>query len=442
MQLPKDYILSPLKLPRVLVVNIWPFNMQTNMGQTLHSVFRNYPVERLACIDFCPSINSDLPDPARSWRMARPILDGHLLRPKWRRLPAVTGASAPSVAKNQLLGTRSNVFAARLGPLCNALAFRIPGMFRGGLKDWIDRFQPQLLFSQAAPGHILPVLGDIGRKWGLPIAIHVTDDWVSWYPATGSIGRSLLKASAAKAFSKLVEKSKLNLVISDAMAQEYSARYGGKFEVLMNPYLFTPSNRPVVPNDPFILTYTGVLEPDRWTVLRDIGRAIDSGLTAARLEIRAPDSDVARVRHEFFGTRSVVFEPFVSSENLESVLTKAHVLVHVESFSALTRTRLSMSTKIGSYLAAGRPILAIGPLKCASIQYLKRLNVGPVLEFASVEAVNNAISRMRADQTWTLECAARARAAADLNHNPDNIRRRLWAKFQSIVEAGDPLRTT
>jgi hypothetical protein len=434
MQASDDHDFCPVKLPRVLVVNTWPFNLQTNMGQTLHAVFKGYPKEKLACVDFCPSTVSDFPDSKRNWRMARPVLDSSLLLPRWRRFHQTECAGTLLAKESATNGARASALSARFGPLCNAICFRIPGIFRSGLEDWIEQFRPQLLFSQAAPGHLLPILDRIRKRWRLPVVIHVTDDWVEWYPTERSVARSLLQRSGAKAFSRVIRTSKLNLVISDAMADEYSTRYGGEFEVVMNPYLFGPSMRPAPSRDQFLLAYTGVLEPDRWRVLLDIGRAIDLGETGAKLEVRAPKSDVERVQSKFIGVRSVTFQPFVSADRLETVLTEANALVHVESRLTLRRTRLAMSTKLGSYLSAGRPILAVGPLNCASIRYLSRLDVGPVLELADIDTVNEAIARMRNDRPWTLECAARARTAAELNHNPTRIRRRLWAKFQSIAE--------
>jgi hypothetical protein len=57
------------------------------------------------------------------------------------------------------------------------------------------------------------------------------------------------------------------------------------------------------------------------------------------------------------------------------------VLVHVEAFDNTSRayTRLSVSTKIPQYMAAGRPILCYGPAEVASCRYVEATRSGVVV---------------------------------------------------------------
>ena len=78
-------------LPRVLVLNVWPFTRFTNMGITLCNLFEGYPQERLAAFDLCPSSPAEVEIPSRFWRSGRPLLDGFSVLQPWPHFPRDTG---------------------------------------------------------------------------------------------------------------------------------------------------------------------------------------------------------------------------------------------------------------------------------------------------------------------------------------------------------------
>jgi glycosyltransferase involved in cell wall biosynthesis len=423
-------------LPRVLVVNTWPFNRQTNMGQTLHSLFQGYPRKRLACVDFCPSASSDFPDATLSWRMGRPILDALPTRIGWHRLRdgENQGASLHSALSTSLARRRGG--SETFGPFLNHFAFKYPGLFSGGFGAWISNFRPQVVFSQAAPGHILPIVMRIASSYKAALVSHITDDWVSWYPQAGCFCGSLIRLAGERSFRRFLSRCDLRLAISESMAREYERRYGLGFGVVMNPSLFAPRSVPCNLSKDVVLRYTGVLEPLRWRVLVEIGKQLDQLPVVVRLEIFCPSADERKFRGRFAGLRSVVFREFVPADRLASVLETASVLVFVESDSATARTKLALSTKIGSYLAAGRPIIAIGPRESASIEYLHRLRVGPVLNDLDTCNLRHALRKVLQDQSWVRGCVERAHEAAKMNHHGPTVRSYLWNQLATFANRG------
>jgi glycosyltransferase involved in cell wall biosynthesis len=142
--------------------------------------------------------------------------------------------------------------------------------------------------------------------------------------------------------------------------------------------------------------YVGGLQLDRWRTLRDLGRlldAVDGEMCRWRLRIHAPARDLALHGSALAQPGSIEIGASLAPADVPAALAAADVLVHVESFDPeITRyTRLSLSTKIPQYLAAGRPLLAIGPRANASISLVEDSGSGVVVGESSMEELHEAL---------------------------------------------------
>jgi glycosyltransferase involved in cell wall biosynthesis len=191
------------------------------------------------------------------------------------------------------------------------------------------------------------------------------------------------------------------------MADEYKRRFGIPFDVFANcvdDEDFTKEHderRPL--SDPVELVYVGGLHLGRWRCLANIAEAIDTlgrEKPEVRLTIYAPESDLERFSSTFAGYSSARLARWLHREEVPVVLRSADVLVHVESFDPDHRlyTRLSLSTKIPQYLAAGRPVLGYGPVEVASMRHIEQARAGVVVG-ADPEALREALRQLqRSDQ--------------------------------------------
>lgn len=434
------------QLPRVLVVNTWPFNRATNMGSTLCNLFDGYEADKLAAVDFCPSTHADPSLPANVWRFARPILDGHRFGRQWRRLERnseiETSANDPTGTALSRVRSRGKAYDWRthLGPLLNEFVFAMPGILSPEFVRWVDDFAPDVLFSQAAPGHLLGRLLTISRRWNLPIVPHFTDDWVEWYPPAPAVARRYIQSIARRRFRQVLERSPIRLVISSLMAREYQQRYGGAFQVVMCPCVTSPPNALASNKLPFVIVFTGVLEPGRWRTLVELGKAIDSLSIRDRMQLHvyAPYTDLARHSVALESCPNIRVKGFVSTDQLPHVLQSADALLHVESFEQgdLKRTRLAMSTKIGLYLSTGRPVIAVGPAEAASIQYFSQIKVGPVSCTPTVQTLAHTLMEFFLNRRMHSVYCDNARQHAELFFNPDVVRKGVWDLLASAVRVG------
>lgn len=94
------------------------------------------------------------------------------------------------------------------------------------------------------------------------------------------------------------------------------------------------------------------------------------------------------------GLANVTFAPFVERERLVDVLAAADVLLLSERASVRD---MSLPSKLTSYLAAGRPVLAAVDPEGASAAEVRRANAGVVVEAGQGQALVRAIIDLAAD---------------------------------------------
>ena len=219
----------------------------------------------------------------------------------------------------------------------------------------------------------------------------------------------------------------MGLGICDAMAAEYSQRYQRRFDAFMNPVEVIPeypvSEKEVIGTiDPVRFVYIGGLHLSRYENLKDIGNVICSLRKEGHnieLHIYAPSGDV--MQYESFLTldNSVRVCGTLSPNDVQKTLCEYDVAVHVESFfkkNALY-TRLSLSTKIPQYLAAGLPVLAYGPADVASCRYVGDYECGKVVGERDSKALAKAIYELASNPELRLQLGRNSWNVANERHD-------------------------
>ena len=419
------------------------------MGITLCNLFEGYPQERLAAFDLCPSSPAEVEIPSRFWRSGRPLLDGFSVLQPWPHFPRDTGRISRTYQSGQYGLTKPNSLSpgrikTAVSPLINELTTWTPGFFSREFVRWVDDFRPEVIFSQAAPGYLLRLLNDVAERWSLPIVPHITDDYLEWYPTDSAVGKTWIRFLARRRFARMLLRSPVRLVISQAMAREYEVRYGGAFEVVMNAATLSLPSPPPSTKGSFRLVYAGILEPDRWRVLASVGEALSrlQSRTDIHLHVYSLPSELDRHRLALSKYPNIHLEGFVPQDQLSKVLQNAHALLHVESFQpeAVLRTRLAMSTKIGIYLASGRPVVAVGPGEVASMQHLAQVGAGPLLSTPDPESIAATLASLALDPGACARFSSIARENAQMLHNPERIRHKVWGLLRQACEQESRLR--
>ncbi|MGW4498549.1 glycosyl transferase family 1 [Micromonospora sp. NPDC004336] len=386
--------------PRVLVVGAQPFNRSTNDGITLSNLFHGWPADRLAqvhtvdrarCTDVCTSFYH--------FGLRNYPVDHGL-----RRLLGAAGGPVGSALASGGAMPASRGGRSRLMAQVRAVADLTPCRFPDDLGPWLRRHQPDLVYSFLGSVRVNRLAVRIARDLGIPLVPHFMDDWPRTNYGSGELF-GLARVSLLRTLRAAVRIAPRGMCISQPMAEEYQRRYGIPFGAFANcvddaAFAAHPADDAArVPSEAIELVYVGGLHLGRWQTLARLAEVLDrlaGDPPVPRLTIYAPERDLSQFREAFAGRRSVSLDRWLHSDEVPKVLHAADVLVHAESFAPAHRryTRLSLSTKIPQYLAAGRPILGFGPAELASMRHIVEARAGVVVGMDEPEPLLRALRQL------------------------------------------------
>lgn len=424
--------------PRVLVLSAASLSRVGATGITLSNLFSGWPRDRLV------QIYGDAPQPDPSICASSYLFSSE-------RIPIVR---AIKFLRVQVAGLRRRLGrpiegrygiaggaakSSTLASFADGVPFRLP-------KDsieWVAKFDPQVIYSPLGSIRMMSAALQLSKLFGIPIVPHFMDDWPSTVYADG-VRNLLLRRMLQSKLEKVLSRAPLGLTICDEMSSEYARRYGIRFEAFMN--CVDVSERPGAvtrpSNDEVAFGYFGGLHLNRWKSLREVAAALqavkDQG-SGVRLDIFAPEADIRAYRSEFDGLTVVRNMGSLEYSDVREQLWACDVLVHVESFMPgdSRYARLSISTKIPQYMAAGRPILAYGPDTLSSIAYVARTGAGlAVTKDGDVHGLVNDARRLIGQPVLRAKLGEAGRLTASNYHDAARERQRLRALLAEAATRG------
>jgi len=400
--------------PRVLIVNGEPLSEQSAMGINLVSLFGAWPAGKLAQL-FTARIDPLPASCAHSWR-----LDTLSRSPR----PVACEPATPRTAQ-----TPWNLRARATGRLRNVARVALdlaPYRTSAELHKALRRFRPQVIYSCLGSIQLCRLASRLAKAYAIPVVPHFTDDWIS----TEYRNNPLLachRLALLHSLRSTMRHAHVGITVTDRMAEEYQAKFGIPFHAFMNP-VAAPSEWPGLQETAGHLrfVYVGGLHLRRWQSLREIGEGLlelrQKGVQTT-LDIYAPAADL-----EKYGGRLAI--PFVrlagtlGQEQVFDAMLGGDVLVHVESFDEDMRamTRLSMSTKISQYMAAGRPLFCYGPGEVTSCRYVASMQAGIVVGSRDPAVLSDELNRLCHNRDLRIESGRQAWAAAKRRHDSTAVR--------------------
>jgi hypothetical protein len=158
------------------------------------------------------------------------------------------------------------------------------------------------------------------------------------------------------------------------MEKDYAKAFNKKGHVLMTTTNFKPINVKRF-DGKFIISFLGNVDFNRSKVLIEVGQVVkklNSEGYNIEFSIYSGETDKERTK-EFTLENGIHFKGKVNYDQVCEAISKSNLLLHVESFDEInrTKTKYSISTKVPDSLASGRCLFAYGPPEVASIKYLK-----------------------------------------------------------------------
>lgn len=424
--------------PRVLVLSAASLSRTGATGITLSNLFSGWPRDKLAQI--CG--DEPLPDPSicassylfssgripivRVIKSLRVQVAG-MRRRLAGRFDAGGGVSGGTA--------KSNVMSS----FSDGVPFRLPR----DLIEWAARFDPQVVYSPLGSIRMMSAALQLSKLFNIPIVPHFMDDW----PGTLYVGQApgfILRRILRNKLDKVLSRAPFGLTICDDMSREYARRYGIRFEAFMNCADVSEQSPEVArfASDKVVFGYVGGLHLNRWRSLRDVAASLevlkDEGVDV-QFDIFAPEADIRAYRNEFEGLPVLRSMGSLEYSDVRRKLLEYDVLVHVESFmpNDSRYTRLSISTKIPQYMAAGRPILAYGPDAISSIVYVARAGVGlAVTKHGDLHGLANNARRLIRQPALRVQLGEVGRLTALERHDAIRERKRLMALLAEAATRG------
>lgn len=369
-----------MQLPRVLVidVNAWRNDAPSN---TLMEIFRSWEPDSLALI----YTSSSLPYTEvcnTFFQISESQVLKSLFKP-WKKVGKRVFnerlSNNSDIVAEKRLRSLSQKSLTLLIRIARELVWKFGRWKTPALRDFIEDFKPDILFIPIFPyaymGRIEQYVIGLSNK---PTVCYLADDNYS-YDSCQTILDYIHRFWVRKYVSPLARGCKEMFVIVDKEKEDTDLRFGTDSVILTKSIDFR--NREFKPKDigrPIRFVYTGSLAigrdetiaklADSLNRLVDGEEIVDFKIYSQTTPKNAILSRINRGCSHFMGT--------VPHQEIERILNEADVVIFAEAIEGKKRliAKLSFSTKITDYLAAGKCILAIGDREIAPIDYFDKNN--------------------------------------------------------------------
>ena len=254
-------------------------------------------------------------------------------------------------------------------------------------------FAPELIYTLGADINVLQNAIKMSNLFNIPIVLHNMDDLYHTKFDGHTFFQKFAKRKLQKLYKKAYEHSKKSLAIGPKMAKEYEELFGLPFEWAMNCVGDIQSE--IVPEE-HLAIFSGGLHGGRAATLANLAQTLES--TAIKLEIYTDDKNFVSYESLFVDFKNTTLCHYVPKEKMFDNLSRASILVHVESFEEeyIKYFRLSMSTKIPEYLVAKRPIFCIASKEIATCAYIESSGIGVVADID--EKITDKLSQLSSEE--------------------------------------------
>jgi len=451
---------SAADFPRILVITSNNFNLISGGGITLTNLFRGWPSDRIANLHEDPTpedhsvcrISYRLSDAEIGWAWPLSLVRG------WSAPAGSCGGhsgenstGAPSVASEgeEGVGRRYTRWIVGDGiPRSVKITDR--------LARWLDAFRPDLLYGFLGSMAQIRLVRELARTLGIPVAIHIMDDWPSVLYRRGLLG-PLLRRVVQREFDAVLRDARLRLGICEDMCAEYRLRYGYPFFPFHNALdvdeWLPHAKRDWRPGSPFVVRYVGSIVADgQRDALRDVCDGVASlRASGADIEmwVHAPRAHAAYLHDGRFPREGLHLVDPPGAGIVSRLLAEADLLVLPFNFDTRSARylRFSMPTKVPAYMVSGTPILVYGPPEIAIARYARRDGWGHLVTTVGIQALRKALQWLMDDQAARELLGRRAHELARQRHDAADVRSRFQAVLAETVakarqEAGRSDQTT
>lgn len=246
------------------------------------------------------------------------------------------------------------------------------------LEQWINKIQPDIIYTSLGDLPIANFVDEIHHKFpDIKIALHCFDDWPQ--PSYTILYRKRHIWRSEEALKNIISYSTFRFTSSEKMARDYEKRYGSKFICFPNPIevrRFLTEESPKFENASSEILFLGKIGRHNEEAIKDMMNAVEqynithkSGLTFKIYT--GVDRNQLELLIGKIQKHTVICKSIPNCE-IPGIIKRSSVLFLPISINKEVSlfAKYSMSTKMGEYLASGRPVLFCGASEIAMSEFL------------------------------------------------------------------------
>ncbi|MEG1151055.1 MAG: hypothetical protein RSC93_08425 [Erysipelotrichaceae bacterium] len=364
------------KNKRILIITVNAFSDTNNNGKTLANIFKDYPKCNIAQLYLYP----EFPDNAQYSNIKYyRITDSDVIRSilnRGKKCGSIVSIKVNVKSQNKKIYKLKlkNLSSLRLG---RDILWYSKYWLTSDLKSWIKEFHPDELFLNGLNNFgVIDLANTISNEFGLTKKVFATDDYFMKHFSL-SPAYHLRRLLLIKNMKKLLKDDCEFFTINKYMQKAYLELFKKNSEIIVNypnvPEEFKKKLDLSNGNDVLNIVYIGNLSWNRYKTIGFLSEAIYKKYTGVKYKISVYSKSVTPMQLK-------VLEKYdnckycgnLMAKEVDKKMEEADILLIAESFDYFSRKAivLSLSTKTTEYLAACRPILAIGPKEIGTMRFL------------------------------------------------------------------------
>ena len=417
--------------PRLLVSTVGAWKQQGG-SNTMTSLVENYPKDSLASL----YIRADLAD--------TPICDRYFHIYEGRVLSSIFGrrvATGEEYSLSKLPNQNNDLDAEQkryskyskkrswFYVFLREFAWLLGHWKSKELDAFLDDYKPEVLFFPIESYIHFNRINEYILKKCRPKKVvgYMWDDNFTYKQEKGSFGFILHRCWLRYGVKRLVKQCDTVFAICPKMKRELDAEYGIDSVLLTKPIYQFNEIKQYHPHTPIKILYTGKLLYGRDETIAQIVDAIkEINKDSQKLLLQIyTDTELSEpLKERIIVSGCCELKGFVPQSEALRLQSEADVLLFVESlFDNHLTARLSFSTKITDYLAAGACIWAVGDADLAPIEYLREED--SALVSTSIEEIHIRLREIVKDPKLIHTYALKAQRCGKTNHNQNIIHDRF-----------------
>jgi glycosyltransferase involved in cell wall biosynthesis len=309
------------------------------------------------------------------------------------------------------------------------------------LLTWVRIFDPEVIYGHCSDLQSVRFLRGIQRVLGIPLVLHLMDDWPESLYRKGWPENSMRSRYLAE-FADMIRSAAVTIAICQEMAEEYERRFHRQVLWLPMPVELeayrAAARTQWTANHPFRLRYGGRVG---WAIhdsLADIARAVQmlrrEGRDVAFDLVTFQTEQVPLSCRASAGVNVHIPAPLVDLPRLQ---TAADVLIVCYDFDSesVQHARYSMPSKLADCMASGTPIIVYGPPGLPVVEYARKCGWGMVVDRCDARVLGAAISELMDSATLREDLGRTAMRFAHEQHDAAAVSGRLRTILQNVAES-------